>query len=255
MNEFKYIFGAPLEVNGITFRHPKVADIIDIGEEFYLSAVNLFIVKMSNLMVELYECDLDYRKVNPYDIFISLCSDTLLRKDGQLVPDKRGLPKWDENSETSKKLGWLTGIDDFRISTDGKVFFLYSPSTNKVIDEAVYKLVRRYYSILHCVSFDEKYNPGNDQTLKFLVKQEKRQRQLEAKRNHKDDLANKVSCLVWSTGITFDEAKNLYVYQFFEGLSRISKIREYEHICTGYYSGNIKNSDFSRAVEKVDWTQ
>ena len=257
MDNLKLLFGEPLVVNGITFRHPKIDDIIEIGEDFYMSAVNLFMVKMSDLMVELYECGVDYRKANPYEVFISLSTDTLVMKDGKLIADKNGMPIWNKDSLTSKKLGWLTGIDDFRFYIDeDENGVLYSPSTNAVIDESVYKIVRSYYSRMHTIKSDEKYNPGNDQTLKFLVRQEKRRRELNAKKKtHKSELASRISAYVCLTGNTFDDVRKLYVYQFFDGLERSNKLLEYKNISMGYFSGNIKHSDYKSAIEKVDWTQ
>ena len=244
-------------INGITFRHAKIGDIIDIGEDFYMSAVNLFIVKMSDLMVELYDCGIDYIKANPYEVFLSLSTDTLVIRDGKFIADKDGMPMWNKDSSTSKKLGWLTGINDFRFYIDEEdKGILYSPSTNAVIDESVYQIVRAYYSRMHTISSDEKYNPGNDQTLKFLVRQEKRKRELNAKkRSHRSELASRISSYVCLTGHTFDDVKNLYVYQFFDGLDRANKLLEYKNISMGYFSGNIKHSDYTKAIEKVDWTQ
>lgn len=254
MDELQLIIGKPLVVDGITFRHPKVSDIIEVGEEFYLSAVNMFMVKLSDLMVELYECGIDYRTANPYDVFIALCGDTLLRQDDKVVKTKSGLPVWNEDSASSKRLGWLTGIPDFQFYTDGEKCFLYSFSTKKAITESTYKIARRYYSLLHFRDNAEKFNPGNEATLKFLVRQEKRQRELEKKRGRKSVFASKISSLVWASGLTFEEVENLYVYQFFDGLNRIGRIKEYDNVCNGYYTGNIRQADFKKIIEKVDWT-
>ena len=256
MDNLKLLFGEPLIIDGITFRHPKIDDVIDVGEDFYMSAVNLFIVRMSDLMVELYDCGIDYRNAKPFEVFLSLTTDTLLMEDGKFVADRQGMPIWNKDSSTSKKLGWLTGIEDFRfhIDSEGKCS-LYSPSSGFTIDESVYKVVRLYYSKMHTVSSDEKYNPGNDQTLKFLVRQEKRKRELNARKPHRSELASRISSYVCLTGCTFDDVRNLYVYQFFDGLARVNKLMEYKNISMGYFCGNIKHSDYQRAIEKVDWTQ
>lgn len=254
MDELQLLLGKPLIVDGITFRHPRMSEVIEVGEDFYLSAVNMFMVKLSDLMVELYECGIDYRTAKPYDVFIALCGDTLLRQNDKIVKTKSGLPVWNEDSMSSKRLGWLTGIPDFQFFTDGESVFLYSFSTKKAITESTYKIVRRYYSQMHFRSEAEKFNPGNDTTLKFLVRQEKRQRELEKRRGHKSAFAPKISSLVWSSGRTFEEVENLYVYQFFDGLNRISRIKEYDNVCNGYYTGNIRQADFKKIVEKVDWT-
>lgn len=254
MDELQLLTGKPLVVDGITFRHPKVSDIIEVGEEFYLSATNMFMVKLSDLMVELYDCGIDYRTANPFDVFIALCGDTLLRDGEKIITTKSGFPVWNEDSASSKRLGWLTGIPDFQFFTDGEKVFLYSFSTKLAITESTYKIARQYYSKMHFRDNSEKFNPANDTTLKFLVRQEKRRRELEKRKPQKSAFASKISSLVWASGRTYEEVENLYVYQFFDGLNRIGRIKEYDNVCNGYYTGNIRKEDFKKIVEKVDWT-
>lgn len=254
MTNLDLMFGKELSVNGITFRFPTVSDIIDLGEEEYFSCMNPFILKMSDMMVELYDCGIDYREANPYDVFLTFYADTLIYKDGKLQADISGKPLLNTNSKSGRRLCWLTGIDDFKFWTDGKSCFLYSESTGCVIDEPVYKIAKQYYSKIHYISDKDKFNPGNETTLKFLVKQEKRNRELRSKNRNQGFIASKVSALIWSTGISFDDAKKLNVYQLFDGLSRIERIKSYDFVNIGYYGGNIRQKDYKRLVENVDWS-
>lgn len=246
--------GKPLVVSDITFKHFTIKEIaFDIGEDRYFQAINLFTVKPSDFMVELYESGVDYRKVDPYDIFLSFFRETLVMEDGRVVLDDESLPVFNSGNKMSKLLELLTGIEDFMFFTDGKECFLYSRSSRKKIDGGVYNIVRQYYTKMHFFSQSERYNPGNDTTIKFLVKQEKRRRELEARKTKRSQLDKYISALVWSSGFTHDQILNMYVYQFYDGIERVGRIQEYNHLCSGYFCGNVAQKDFKSAVEKVFW--
>ena len=197
-------------------------------------------------MVELYDSGIDYRNTKPYDVFILLCGETLDRGDD-------GEIRWNRDSQVSKQLGWLTGIEDFMLSSDGENLFLTSPSTGAKIDIGVYTQIRKYFMDMNNRSEKETYNPGNDTTMKFLIEQERKKRKREEKRGHKSYLAPQISSLVWASGRSFEDVYNLYLYQFFDGLLRINKIKSYDNVCFGYYAGNIETSSFNKVKESLNW--
>jgi len=240
------LLGKPLVLGNLTVRHPKISDVIELGESFVFSAINIFTLKPSDLMVELYDSGIDYRNTKPYDVFILLCGETLDRGDD-------GEIRWNRDSQVSKQLGWLTGIEDFMLSSDGENLFLTSPSTGAKIDIGVYTQIRKYFMDMNNRSEKETYNPGNDTTMKFLIEQERKKRKREEKRGHKSYLAPQISSLVWASGRSFEDVYNLYLYQFFDGLLRINKIKSYDNVCFGYYAGNIETSSFNKVKESLNW--
>ena len=246
MDNLDLLLGKPLVLGNLTVRHPKISDVIELGESFVFSAINIFTLKPSDLMVELYDSGIDYRNTKPYDVFILLCGETLDRGDD-------GEIRWNRDSQVSKQLGWLTGIEDFMLSSDGENLFLTSPSTGAKIDIGVYTQIRKYFMDMNNRSEKETYNPGNDTTMKFLIEQERKKRKREEKRGHKSYLAPQISSLVWASGRSFEDVYNLYLYQFFDGLLRINKIKSYDNVCFGYYSGNIETSSFNKVKESLNW--
>ena len=246
MDNLDLLLGKPLVLGNLTVRHPKISDVIELGESFVFSAINIFTLKPSDLMVELYDSGIDYRNTKPYDVFILLCGETLDRGDD-------GEIRWNRDSQVSKQLGWLTGIEDFMLSSDGENLFLTSPSTGAKIDIGVYTHIRKYFMDMNNRSEKETYNPGNDTTMKFLIEQERKKRKREEKRGHKSYLAPQISSLVWASGRSFEDVYNLYLYQFFDGLLRINKIKSYDNVCFGYYSGNIETSSFNKVKESLNW--
>lgn len=246
MDNLDLLLGKPLVLGNLTVRHPKISDVIELGESFVFSAINIFTLKPSDLMVELYDSGIDYRNAKPYDVFIMLCGETLSR-------DEDGSISWNEDSQVSRQIGWLTGAPDFMLSSDGENFFLVSATTKAKIDIGVYTQIRKYFMDMNNKSEKDEYNPGNDTTMKFLVEQERKKRKREAKRGHKSFLAPQISSLVWASGRSFDDICNLYMYQFFDGLLRINKIKSYDNVCFGYYSGNIETSSFNKIKESLNW--
>ena len=246
MDNLDLLLGKPLVLGNLTVRHPKISDVIELGESFVFSAINIFTLKPSDLMVELYDSGIDYRNTKPYDVFILLCGETLDRGDD-------GEIRWNRDSQVSKQLGWLTGIEDFMLSSDGENLFLASPSTGAKIDIGVYTQIRKYFMDMNNRSEKETYNPGNDTTMKFLIEQERKKRKREERRGHKSYLAPQISSLVWASGRSFEDVYNLYLYQFFDGLLRINKIKSYDNICFGYYAGNIETSSFNKIKESLNW--
>ena len=246
MDNLDLLLGKPLVLGNLTVRHPKISDVIELGESFVFSAINIFTLKPSDLMVELYDSGIDYRNTKPYDVFILLCGETLDRGDD-------GEIRWNRDSQVSKQLGWLTGIEDFMLSSDGENLFLTSPSTGAKIDIGVYTQIRKYFMDMNNRSEKETYNPGNDTTMKFLIEQERKKRKREEKRGHKSYLAPQISSLVWASGRSFEDVYNLNLYQFFDGLLRINKIKSYDNVCFGYYAGNIETSSFNKVKESLNW--
>ena len=246
MDNLDLLLGKPLVLGNLTVRHPKISDVIELGESFVFSAINIFTLKPSDLMVELYDSGIDYRNAKPYDVFILLCGETLDRGDD-------GEIRWNRDSQVSKQLGWLTGIEDFMLSSDGENLFLASPSTGAKIDIGVYTQIRKYFMDMNNRSEKETYNPGNDTTMKFLIEQERKKRKREERRGHKSYLAPQISSLVWASGRSFEDVYNLYLYQFFDGLLRINKIKSYDNVCFGYYAGNIETSSFNKVKESLNW--
>lgn len=246
MDNLDLLLGKPLVLGNLTVRHPKISDVIELGESFVFSAINIFTLKPSDLMVELYDSGIDYRNTKPYDVFILLCGETLDRGDD-------GEIRWNRDSQVSKQLGWLTGIEDFMLSSDGENLFLASPSTGAKIDIGVYTQIRKYFMDMNGRSEKEEYNPGNETTMKFLIEQERKKRKREARRGNKSYLAPQISSLVWASGRTFEDVYNLYLYQFFDGILRINKIKSYDNVCFGYYAGNIDSSSFNKVKESLNW--
>lgn len=246
MDKLDILLGKPLLINGITVRNPKMSDVFDVGEDKYMSIINIFTLKPSDMMVELYDIGINYTKTTPFELFILLCGETVKK-------NRIGELEWEEDNEISRKIGWLTGIYDFHIYSE-EPFFLKSDSTGLVIDESIYGSIRKFLMYIHRKKEKEKYNPGNDSTFKFLIEEERRKIKRLRRKERESFFEPIVSCLVWIGNKSYEEVCNMFVSQCFDGIERIGREKEYDNICFGYYSGNMKQKDFKAIIEDVNWT-
>jgi hypothetical protein len=239
------VFGAPLSIGGFVVRHPTVRDILEYGEERYIAATNLFLIKPSDMMVELHDSGLDYTQVSQYEVFCLLCREII----GAEIENK--------GSEVQSRLAWLTGIDDFGVYMDKSTddIFLFSPKTGATIDATVYIQIRRYLMQISFLSDKEKYNPGNEETKNAIIEQERARRKRMARRKFKSALDSQISCLVWgnTSGYKYDDVLDMPIYQFYDGLFRLNKMKVYQNIMNGFYSGNITHKELKKMGDDVDW--
>lgn len=245
MTDLDYQFGAELQIGNMVIRHPTIREILNYGEENFLSAVNLFLMKPSDMMVQLDDSGIDYTQITPYVLFTFLCSEIL-------VADENG-----KESEIRKRLEWLTGIDDFEMVVENDDLILRGKDSGAVIDIAVYMQIRRYLMKLMFRSDKEKYNPGNEVTRKAIIAEERR-KQNRAKKRRKETpsfFASQVSSLVWGNhnGYKYNDVLEMPLYQFNDGLYRLNRIKNYDFNMMGYYSGNISSKDIKGIEDKIDW--
>lgn len=244
MTDLDFQYGAEFPIGNMVIRHPTIREILNYGEDNFFNAINLFILKPSDMMVQLDDSGIDYTKITPFDVFILLCSEIM-------VADQNG-----EESEVRKRLEWLTGIDDFELSVDDDKVFLKSMSSDAVIDIAVYTQIRQFLMKITFHKDKEKYNPGNESTRKAIIAEERRKLKREQKKkNKKSLLAAQISSIVWGNrnGYKYNDVLDMPLYQFYDGLCRLNRIKNYDFNMLGYYSGNIKTSDMKKIEDDIDW--
>ena len=244
MDKINLLFGEPLILGNLVFRHPTVNEILEVGEDFYHSCINIFTLRPYDMMVDLYDSGIDYEKMENYDLFVLMCGETLKEKNGKVFINKE--------SNISKSLEWLTGIPDFFLCSKKDEFFLYSKKTGLKIDKAIYYSVHKYFIDMMFIEDKDEFNPGNATTKKFLIEQKRKELKRKAKKKN-NQFASNISSLVWSSGITFEEVKKLHIYQLNDGLHRINKLKNYEHVCIGYFTGHIESSAFRKMQEDLNW--
>lgn len=246
MNDDLSIFlGDGYEVGGFKVKNPKIEDIIEYGEDNYISAINIFTLKPSDMMVQLYDDGIDYQEIDKYTLFCMMCSEILVSKESN------------KKSKIQERIGWLTGIFDFEIYLDeNRDIFLYSESTGCKIDKGVYYLIRSFLLKINCKDDSEKYNPGNESTKKSIIQQERRRMEREKKKKNRGSVfVNYISSLVWgnTSGYKYEDVLKLNIWQFYDAIKRINKIKLFDYNMIGFYTGSIKYDDIKKIEEKISW--
>lgn len=222
--------------NKIKVKHPTIREVVEFGEFDYFNTINLFTLKPYDLMVQLDDMGIDYVDLSNYDLFILLY----------------------QSSNNKHGLNWLLDYDyDFKLYKDNStgLYLLYDKSTNKSIDIVVYSQISDYIKKVNMISNKTTFNPANKRARKFIIDNERRkQKRLQKRLNQTESqITNLVSALVWgnTSGINYSNIWDLYIYQFFDGVSRLQKIKEYTNIMQGYYAGTIDLKNIN--TEEVNW--
>lgn len=238
MNTMNYLRGEDYKLNqSITMKHPTLQDIIDYGEEKYNNAINLFCMKPYDLMVELDDVGMDFRKLSDFDLFLKLIH----------------LPMYQEAIE------FFIGICKFEvlINEENGEIYLFDPFLEIKIDRYIYGKMREYVSTLHFRSDKREFNVGNDIAVQFLMEEERTKRKRQANKPKKEFdsyLADLISFFCWNntSGYNIQNVWSLKVYQFYDGLHRLYKTDNYKNTMLGIYTGNVDGSKIN--MEEISWS-
>jgi len=238
MDKLDLLQGKSLKIGKMEIRHPTIQEIFLYGEQNYEKAFNIFLLKPSDLMVQLYDIGIDYTELTNYDIFILFCKELELK----------------ENDSFVNNLYWITGISDFELVTKNNNAFLKNKD-GVIIDRAVYIQIRKFLLDISFRDEKEKYNPGNSSTRKMIIEEERKKQARLLKKEKKSVLSSQISSLIWGTkyGVNYENIFKMHLYQFYDGLIRINRIMNYNYTMYGYYSGNISKKDFDNITDKIDW--
>lgn len=240
MDKFSLLSGDDFTTsNGINIKHPKLNDIKYYGESKYMSFVNLFCLKPHELMVELWDSGIDFEDISQFELFLMLYSSS--KEDcNELFASLMGLfdIQYGFKKDTQEQaIGARSIVDD---------------DAYYIIDERVFNEISNYFQIIHCRDDGEKAPKFKNQSTKEMyIEMEKG---LKSDRDKNDSvLTSAISALVWGNNgaVNWDNVWDLYVYQFYDGLKRISKIKHYDNTMNGIYHGTIDQKKVN--MKEINW--
>jgi hypothetical protein len=224
----------------LTIKNHTLGEMIDFGEEKYFSAVNVFLARSFDYMVQLDDSGIDYEKISDFQMCIFLYQDKIVQE----------------------YLKFLYGDLNFEIATkkDTNDVILLDPKNNIIIDEVIYTYISNYLKTVNCIELKKKIKPANDWVKKELINQERNRikRALEKKLKQNqfiedDNLSKLISALSWgnSVGINIKNVWDLNLYQFYDGLKTLDKQKHVQNLLTGIYSGAIDSKKIDS--ELLNW--
>ena len=237
IEESQLLFGKPFELNEfITILHPKLEEIFDVGEKKYMSIVSMITASPKDYRSQLFDIGIDFEEINDFELFL-ITSEGLDKRDTGILFD--GL-----------------NFKDFVIAFEPKINQNVLVDVNKkiVIDRATFEHISDYIRKMHGFKKDTSV-AGNAHTKKVLTDLH-RQDMLELSRKpYKSMLCPLISAMVNSSGFkyNYETVLSLPIYTFMDSVQRIQKIKGYEGLMSGMYSGNIDVTKIRNKDEILNW--
>lgn len=226
--------------NGLKVKQPTINEIYDdIGLDNWWKIVNLFTVIPYDYMVALYDMGITYKEISNYDLFIIIYNSF-------------------QNKEFIEALNYLFSEDfnNYRITKNPQngEYVIVNSKGKTIIDMLTYKELSDFFKKINSIEKKEKYNFGNEASMKKYIAKEKKKLKKKALSTKKDDdwLEDIISSVCWSSenSYTLEEIYNLKIYQLMNGLKRINKSRDVYYKTMAVYNGHIdknkiKDSDLN----------
>lgn len=225
MDELQLFRGQDYTVNeALTIHHPTLEEICNIGERAYYQAVYTLCATPSDYKVFLYdELHIDWESVSELEFFPVLC---------------RGVPL-----EISRFLFGEVRLEALYPETNPQngECILRCPGSALVLDSALLSRITGYLRKLHGL---EKHvdTAGNAHTRKYLLDKERRALQ----RRGRDKAQPSILLPLISSMVNCEQFKynhetvwRLPLYPFMDSVRRIQKLKSYNQIMQGVYSGTV----------------
>lgn len=249
MDELKLFFGDDYVINNyISLKHPRINDIIDMGENEYFAMIHLFTTIPSDIKPFLYDnFQIIWEDISEFECFLRFF--------------------WPQvTSEYSQRLFGDLDLTQFQVefNPNTQEFFLYQYKNNEliVIDSRIYMLISDALRLMH--GQKKKAESAASKTVQRILIDDDRAKQKRAaekrdKEGNKSSLLPLISSLINCSDFKYglEEIRKMPIYAFMDSVSRVQIIRNSTALLQGCYSGMIdtkkidKNElNFMREIKK-----
>ena len=237
IEDYQLLFRENYKLNdSITIRHPTLDEIFDVGEREYMSVVSLLTASPKDYRSQLFDIGIDFEEINDFELFLITSNGMGERDTGILF---EGL-----------------NFKDFVVAFEPKINqnVLVDLEKKIVIDRATYENISEYIRKMHGIQKDTKV-AGNKHTKKVLTDLHRQDVLLNSRTPYKSTLCPLISSMVNSAGFkyNYETVLSLTIYKFMDALQRIQKIKGYEGLMSGMYSGNIDIKKIQNKDEILNW--
>lgn len=235
MDELQLFRGKQYVVNDrIKINHPSLDQIVEFGEQNYYGLVSRLTAIPSDYKGQLDLLGVDYEEISEFDLFTLLCKNLKVEETSILFGDLN-----------------FGNLNLFKNTNTGEPV-LYNEEQDFVIDRAIYEVIMEFIRKIN--GFEKKIErAGNEATKKFLIEEAKEQLNKSQDKPFKSYLIPLISSLVNSSGFKYDYETvwKLPIYVFIDSVKRIQKIKNYNSLMQGIYSGNIDSKGLSK--DDLNW--
>jgi hypothetical protein len=178
---------------------------------------------------QLWDLQIDWCKIEPYDLFIMLAQT--------LTPDKTGILFGDLD---------FSKLKPFHNNQNGEIV-LADKETGIVIDKMIYLRIVTYLRKLHNITPKPEKAKGK-RAKQAMIEEDRINHELNKDKPFRSYLLPLISSVKVKQGYTKDYVKNMGFFEFFSDISRIQAIDTADHLLNGMYCGMAD-------LSKVDKTQ
>lgn len=216
---------------GLCVKHPKVSDILDLGqtcETEYLYMLNVLASNVFEQKAMLWEMGIDYEKVTDYNIFLQQMYSACVMEEKNMI----------KSNVYTKALSFFLGNEtsSFCITDKYKGLSIIDTSNPDFIlnEESFYK-VQSFLRTIHYWSEEEPGKPANEKVKKIMIELE-----LEKIKALSKDVDDGIGNLVSSIVEIDTDIENVPIYRLFNKFRRQQKVIDYKLVMAGFYAGTLK---------------
>ncbi len=217
----------------ISIRIPTIGDVIK-DEDSYYSTISMIVATPYDMMVQLDDNNIDFAKINEWDLFCLLFKE-LQTRDVSLIFNDLNL--CDFETAVNKQNGNIV---------------LLNKKTGAVIDRAIHDQICRFLrQVLGIAKNDKK--PANDEAKKFMIERSRKRLQRRMRQPQQSELENYIIALVNISEFPYDyeSVLKLTIYQFYASLHQIIKKIKFDNLMIGCYAGTVNMKEVDQ--KELSW--
>jgi hypothetical protein len=240
VDELKLYLGSDIKIaNGITLYQPTIGEIANYNEAEYFSIAQTLCATPSSMKVALDDMQLDYMKVEDFQLFMMLCQSLTPDKTKPLLGDL----------DLTKFKPYSVGETEEVVLANGEVDEDGNPI---VINPLIYEILTTYIRKMH--GFKKQVDMAkNDITRKVLIDEDRKNAERNKGKPYKSFLVPLVSSLQGRQGYTKEYICNMGLYEFMNQINRVQIIVQADAALGGMYSGFVDTTKIDTSV--VDGTR
>lgn len=236
-NELKLYFGDDCVINKqITVRHPKIGDIVNIGENEYFSTVYTLTAIPSDMKSQLWDLGICWEDISDFEFFYLLTRSLTLDKTKPFFGDL------DFTKFTLK------------INPENEELVMYQKTSDSqiVLDNYGYLKIAEALRKMHGIK--PKVEKATTKTVRMILIEEDRKK-LAKIRDEKPGsqlvpmISSLINCSEFKYGL--EEVRKMPIYAFMDSVVRVQMVKSATALLQGCYSGMLDTSKINKT--ELNW--
>lgn len=237
-NELQIYFGDNYEINQyITVHHPKLDDVVRLGEQEYYSTLYAFTSIPSDFKPQLWDAGILWEDISDFQFFTMLVKNLTPDKTSFLFGDDIDFSKFQYGKNQNNELIL------YQLRYDGNLL---------IIDNGIYLRIAHFLRKIHGIVPNPEY--GYTNTVRRLLIEDDRQRMKINKEKEKGSiLLPIISSLINSPEFKYglNEIRQMPMYALMDSIKRVQVIRSTTALLQGCYSGMVDTKKIDK--KEFNW--